>query len=90
MNLYGSKARCASSGVAGNLAGAGIGIPAMAPAIVPTFGVPFTIVLVPRVAGGSLWGDLLESAAKREAGIKDAGAWLPGFGFWISWVWGAG
>ncbi len=35
-------------GVIGNLLGAGLGILAMAPAIVPTFGVPFAIVLVPR------------------------------------------
>ena len=90
-------------GVIGNLLGAALGIFAMAPAIVPTFGVPFAIVLVPVVAGGSLWGDLLESAAKREAGIKDAGGWLPGFGgildridsllptlalgFWIARLW---
>lgn len=33
-----------------------------------------------RVAVGSLWGDLLESAVKREAGVKDAARWLPGFG----------
>jgi phosphatidate cytidylyltransferase len=32
------------------------------------------------VALGSLWGDLLESAIKREAGVKDAAQWLPGFG----------
>jgi phosphatidate cytidylyltransferase len=36
--------------------------------------------MVPVVALGSVWGDLLESAAKREAGVKDAGRWLPGFG----------
>ena len=51
-----------------------------APALVPSVGVPFVVVLVPLVAGGALWGDLLESAAKREAGVKDAGGWLPGFG----------
>jgi phosphatidate cytidylyltransferase len=27
-----------------------------------------------------LWGDLIESALKREFDVKDAGNWLPGFG----------
>jgi phosphatidate cytidylyltransferase len=38
------------------------------------------VVLIALVAVGSLWGDLLESAVKREAGVKDAAKWLPGFG----------
>jgi phosphatidate cytidylyltransferase len=91
-------------GVVGNLVGAGIGITLFLPALVPTLGWPYCLALVPLVAGGSLWGDLLESAAKREARVKDAGAWLPGFGgildrvdsllitvalaYWIARVWG--
>lgn len=93
-------------GVIGNVVGAAVGLAPFLPAIVPTFGVPFVVALVPLVAAGSLWGDLLESAAKREAGVKDAGRWLPGFGgildridsllvtvalgYWIARLWGAG
>lgn len=93
-------------GVVGNVLGAAVGLVPFLPALVPAFGIPFVVVLVPLVAGGSLWGDLLESAAKREAGVKDAGAWLPGFGgildridsllvtvalgYWIARLWGAG
>lgn len=93
-------------GALGGLLGAAIGIGPFAPALVPVFGAPFVAILVPVVAGGSLWGDLLESAAKREAGVKDAGSWLPGFGgildridsllvtmalaYWIARLWGAG
>jgi phosphatidate cytidylyltransferase len=93
-------------GVIGNVIGAAVGLLAFAPALVPTFGLPFVVALVPLVAAGSLWGDLLESAAKREAGVKDAGRWLPGFGgildridsllitvalgYWIARLWGAG
>jgi phosphatidate cytidylyltransferase len=91
-------------GVIGNVIGAAVGISPFLPAIVPALGWPYCIALVPLVAGGSLWGDLLESAAKREAGVKDAGAWLPGFGgildridsllitvalaYWIARLWG--
>jgi phosphatidate cytidylyltransferase len=39
-----------------------------------------TPALVVAVAIGGPIGDLLESAFKREAGVKDAGGWLPGFG----------
>jgi phosphatidate cytidylyltransferase len=93
-------------GVVGNLAGAAVGLALFIPALVPSYGIPFWIALIPLVAGGALWGDLLESAAKREAGAKDAGDWLPGFGgildridslvvtvalaYWIARLWGAG
>jgi phosphatidate cytidylyltransferase len=94
------------AGAVGNVLGALLGIALFAPALVPPFGAAFVTALVPLVAGGALWGDLLESAAKREAGVKDAGAWLPGFGgildridsflvtvalaYWIARLWGAG
>jgi phosphatidate cytidylyltransferase len=68
------------AGAIGNLVGAMIGLVPFAPALVPSYGIGFVVGLVPVVAGGSLWGDLLESAVKREAGVKDVGTWLPGFG----------
>lgn len=93
-------------GVLGGVAGAGVGLVPFLPALAPHFGLPFCLALIPLVAGGSVWGDLLESAAKREAGVKDAGSWLPGFGgildridsllvtvalgYWIARTWGAG
>ena len=68
------------AGVIGNIIGSAVGLALFTPALVPTFGVGFVAALVPIVAAGSLWGDLLESAVKREAHVKDAGDWLPGFG----------
>jgi phosphatidate cytidylyltransferase len=68
------------AGVAGNVVGAAIGLAAFAPLLVAGYGIRPVVALVPIVAIGAVWGDLLESAAKREAGRKDAGAWLPGFG----------
>lgn len=67
-------------GVIGNVLGAAIGLAPFIPLLSPGFPPTSMAVVVLLVAGGSLWGDLLESAVKREAGVKDAARWLPGFG----------
>lgn len=70
------------AGVVGNVAGAALGLALFAPALAPTLpgGITTLVALVPVIAFGSLYGDLFESAIKREVGAKDAGSWLPGFG----------
>ena len=67
-------------GVIGNFVGAYFGLGVMAFAAPPELRAFVTIGLPLLVGAGSLWGDLVESAMKREFGVKDAGAWLPGFG----------
>jgi len=64
----------------GSLLGATVGIAVLAPALSAIGSLPLFLGLVVIVGLGSVWGDLLESAAKREFGVKDAGSWLPGFG----------
>jgi phosphatidate cytidylyltransferase len=67
-------------GVAGNLLGAYIGVAIMGFAL-PSDTRMATMLGLPLLVGlGALWGDLVESALKREFSLKDAGAWLPGFG----------
>lgn len=67
-------------GVGGNLLGAAAGIGLMSFAL--PAGLPLALIfLLPGVVAlGAVWGDLLESAIKREFQAKDAGTWLPGFG----------
>lgn len=66
-------------GVAGNVVGAGVGYLIFLP-ILPEVAGPLVLILPLVVAFAAVWGDLFESALKREFGRKDAGAWLPGFG----------
>ena len=67
-------------GVIGNVLGAAVGFLPFVVLLGPWFEPLAFVMLVLLVAVGSLWGDLLESAVKREAGVKDAATWLPGFG----------
>jgi phosphatidate cytidylyltransferase len=59
----------------GGLVGGVVG----AAAVLAAFG-EHRLSVVAVVGIGAVVGDLLESMVKREAGVKDAGSWLPGFG----------
>ncbi len=67
-------------GVIGNVIGAAIGIAPFVGLLGPALGPASILAIVGLVAAGALWGDLFESAVKREAGVKNAADWLPGFG----------
>lgn len=67
------------SGVAGNVLGAALALVIAAFAL-PTLALWQQVLLVLTIGLGSVWGDLLESLLKRQRGVKDAGALLPGFG----------
>ncbi|GAC1429456.1 MAG: phosphatidate cytidylyltransferase [Chloroflexota bacterium] len=67
-------------GGAGTLLGAYAGTGLMAFALPPGLGGAALAVLPLVIALGAVWGDLVESAIKREVGVKDAGTWLSGFG----------
>jgi len=67
-------------GTLGNFVGAYAGIFLMAYAVPSHLGIWIWIVLPAFIGAACIWGDLLESAIKREFGKKDAGDWLPGFG----------
>jgi phosphatidate cytidylyltransferase len=66
-------------GLGGNLVGAAIGYALFVP-VLGGLPAPVLLLLPPLVALGAVWGDLFQSALKREFGTKDTGSWLPGFG----------
>ncbi|MGV7222059.1 MAG: phosphatidate cytidylyltransferase [Nitrospinales bacterium] len=67
-------------GTLGNVLGAFLGILLMGFALPSNLYVILIWVLPPLIGIGAVWGDLVESAIKREFEVKDAGTWLPGFG----------
>lgn len=68
-------------GVIGNLVGAYAALQIMRFTLPDPVTTTWMLILLGMLIGGAcVWGDLLESAIKREFEKKDAGSWLPGFG----------
>lgn len=67
------------AGLAGNLLGGAIALALIAP-MLPPLSAGWAALAIVAIGGGGCTGDLAESLLKRAAGVKDAGAWLPGFG----------
>jgi len=67
-------------GTMGNFIGAYAGMFFMAYAMPAGLDIWILLTLPALIGAACIWGDLLESAIKREFGKKDAGEWLPGFG----------
>jgi phosphatidate cytidylyltransferase len=67
-------------GTAGNLLGAVLGTSLLWFALPEWLPTPARLGLPVVLSIAAVWGDLVESLLKREFAVKDAGAWLPGFG----------
>jgi phosphatidate cytidylyltransferase len=67
-------------GAVGNFIGACLGTALLWFALPEWMPTPARVGLPILLSGAAVWGDLVESLLKREFAVKDAGAWLPGFG----------
>jgi phosphatidate cytidylyltransferase len=67
-------------GTAGNLLGATLGTALLWFALPEWMSTPARLGLPVVLSVAAVWGDLVESLLKREFAVKDAGAWLSGFG----------
>jgi phosphatidate cytidylyltransferase len=67
-------------GVGGTVLGVALGLLLLRRALPASLGDAALAGLALVVSVGAVWGDLVESLLKRACGVKDAGAWLPGFG----------
>jgi phosphatidate cytidylyltransferase len=67
------------SGLLGNVGGSVVAFAAVSTLLVGGLAQPW-LVMALIVPPAAVAGDLLESALKRHAQVKDAGSWLPGFG----------